>query len=73
MKVLACDGIHDDGLALFREAGWSVSASPPIKDPDVLRLALTGVDAVLVRSATSIDAASLADASQLRVIVRAGA
>jgi D-3-phosphoglycerate dehydrogenase len=73
MKVLACDGIHDDGLALFREAGWSVSASPPIKDPDVLRLALTGVDAVLVRSATSIDAASLADASQRRVIGRAGA
>ena len=73
MKVLACDGIHDDGLALFRDAGWSVAVSPPIKDPDVLRLALAGVDAVLVRSATSIDAASLADANQLRVIGRAGA
>ena len=73
MKVLACDGIHDDGLALFRDAGWSVAVSPPIKDPDVLRLALAGVDAVLVRSATSIDAASLADANQLRLIGRAGA
>ena len=73
MKVLACDGIHDDGLALFRDAGWSVIVSPPIKDPDVLRVALAGVDAVLVRSATSIDAASLADAGHLRVIGRAGA
>ena len=73
MKVLACDGIHDDGLALVRDAGWSVTVSPPIKDPDVLRAALAGADAVLVRSATSIDAASLADASQLRVIGRAGA
>src|SRR6476659_10073269 len=73
MKVLACDGIHEDGLALFRDAGWAVNVSPPIKDPDALRLALAGVDAVLVRSATAIDAASLADASQLRVIGRAGA
>ena len=24
MKVLACDGIHEDGLALFRDAGWTV-------------------------------------------------
>src|SRR6476659_6176748 len=73
MKVLACDGIHEDGLALFRDAGWSVAVSPPIKDPDVLRLALAGVDAVLVRSATSIDEASLADATHLKVIGRAGA
>ena len=73
MKVLACDGIHDDGLALFRDAGWAVTVSPPIKDPEVLQRALAAVDAVLVRSATSIDAASLADASHLRVIGRAGA
>ena len=33
MKVLACDGIHEDGLALFREAGWTVDTSDPIKDP----------------------------------------
>ena len=73
MKVLACDGIHDDGLALFRDAGWAVTVSPPIKEPEVLQRALAAVDAVLVRSATSIDAASLADASHLRVIGRAGA
>ena len=40
MKVLACDGIHEDGLALFREAGWDVLVSPPIKDPQALKLAL---------------------------------
>ena len=34
MKVLACDGIHEDGLTLFREAGWDVEVSAePIKDP----------------------------------------
>jgi len=28
MKVLACDGIHEDGLALFRDAGWTVGTVP---------------------------------------------
>ena len=60
MKVLACDGIHEDGLALFREAGWNVLvAADPIKDPQVLALALADVDAVLVRSATKVPAEAL--------------
>ena len=73
MKVLACDGIHDDGLALFRDAGWEVEVSPPIKDGDALAQALAGVDAVLVRSSTQITAESLANAGRLKVIGRAGA
>ncbi|MGH8078290.1 MAG: phosphoglycerate dehydrogenase, partial [Lysobacter sp.] len=73
MKVLACDGIHDDGLALFREAGWDVVVSDPIKDPAVLARALADVDAVLVRSATAVPAGALIEAKQLRVIGRAGA
>ncbi|QQP96068.1 phosphoglycerate dehydrogenase [Lysobacter enzymogenes] len=73
MKVLACDGIHEDGLALFREAGWDVVVSDPIKDTAALAAALKGVDAILVRSATKVPAEALADANQLRVIGRAGA
>ena len=73
MKVLACDGIHDDGLALFRDAGWEVVVSDPIKDPAALASALDGVDAVLVRSATPVTAEAMADATKLRVIGRAGA
>lgn len=73
MKVLACDGIHEDGLALFREAGWDVVVSDPIKDAAALTQALKGVDAVLVRSATKVPAEALAEAANLRVIGRAGA
>ena len=74
MKVLACDGIHEDGLALFREAGWDVAVAPePIKDPARLAEALAGVDAVLVRSATPVPAAALVPGARLRVIGRAGA
>jgi D-3-phosphoglycerate dehydrogenase / 2-oxoglutarate reductase len=73
MKVLACDGIHDDGLDLFREAGWEVAVSDPIKDPAQLAEALEGVDALLVRSATRVTADAIAGAAKLRVIGRAGA
>ena len=73
MKVLACDGIHEDGLAMFRDAGWDVAVSDPIKDPEALARALDGVDALLVRSATAVGADALARATALRVIGRAGA
>ena len=36
MRVLALDGIHADGLNLFRDAGYSVETADPIKDPAAL-------------------------------------
>lgn len=73
MRVLACDGIHSEGLALFRQAGWEVEESEAIKDPKVLAARLENVDAVLVRSATPVPAEALARATSLKVIGRAGA
>src|SRR5687768_5564612 len=67
MKVLACDGIHEDGLALFRQAGWIVEISDPIKDPSALSKALEGADALLVRSATAVGAPAIGQADTLRV------
>ena len=60
MRVLACDGIHEDGLALFRAAGWDVEVSDPIKAPARLAADLADVDALLVRSATPVTAVALA-------------
>jgi D-3-phosphoglycerate dehydrogenase len=73
MRVLACDGIHEDGLDVMREAGWEVVVSDPIKDPAALAKALQGVDALIVRSATQVTAEAIANAPQLKVIGRAGA
>ena len=73
MRILALDGIHADGLNLFRDAGFTVETSEPIKDAALLAEKLAGVDAVLVRSATQITAESLAKATNLKVIGRAGA
>ena len=72
MKVLACDGIHEDGLAMFRDAGWTVEISDPIKDPAKLSAALQGVDALLVRSATQVTADAIDGAKQLKVICKQG-
>jgi D-3-phosphoglycerate dehydrogenase len=73
MRILALDGIHADGLKLFTDAGYDVAVADPIKDPALLAQRLEGVDAVLVRSATNVTAEAIANASQLRVIGRAGA
>jgi D-3-phosphoglycerate dehydrogenase / 2-oxoglutarate reductase len=73
MRILALDGIHADGLNLFRDAGYEVETSDPIKDPIQLAERLAGVEAVLVRSATQVGAEALARATNLKVIGRAGA
>ncbi|MFT3807529.1 phosphoglycerate dehydrogenase [Arenimonas sp.] len=73
MRVLALDGIHADGLNLFRDAGYDVQTADPIKDAATLASRLDGIDAVLVRSATQVSAEALAGAANLKVIGRAGA
>ncbi len=73
MRVLACDGIHEDGLAAFRQAGWEVLASDPIKEPGALAKALKGVDVLIVRSATKVPAEVITKSDALKVIGRAGA
>ncbi|MFN8010747.1 MAG: phosphoglycerate dehydrogenase [Holophagaceae bacterium] len=73
MRILACDGIHEDGLETFRAAGWTVAVSDPIKDPAALKAALKDADVLLVRSATKVPAEALEGAERLKVIGRAGA
>jgi D-3-phosphoglycerate dehydrogenase len=73
MRVLACDGIHEDGLALFRAAGWEVCVSEAIRDPAALIEALRDTEALLVRSATRVTAEVIAASPSLRLIGRAGA
>ena len=73
MKILACDGIHADGLTLFKDAGFDVEVSDPIKDIAVLVEKLKDFDGIMVRSATLITADALKKATNLKVIGRAGA
>ncbi|MFN8574988.1 MAG: hydroxyacid dehydrogenase [Gemmatimonadaceae bacterium] len=71
-KVLVADAISVDGLAPLRDdARFELTVKPGLKGAD-LADAISGADAVLVRSATKITRDSLAKADRLKAIGRAG-
>ncbi len=71
MKIVIADPLPSSAADLFRERGWEVDAETG-RSPDALYEALTDADAIVVRSATQVDAALIARAPKLRVIARAG-
>ncbi len=69
MKIVVADKISPSASAIFGELGdWTV-VSP---DKEGLTAQLADADAILVRSATFVDAAMMDKAPKLRVIGRAG-
>ncbi|MBV6521747.1 MAG: D-3-phosphoglycerate dehydrogenase [Gemmatimonadaceae bacterium] len=71
-KVLVADAIALDNLAPLRDdSRFELVAKPGLKGDDLAN-AMADVDAVLVRSATRITRESLAKATRLKVIGRAG-
>src|SRR3989441_11608141 len=68
MKIIVADMISERGVELLRQPGWNVVL--PIKATLVGELA--DADALIVRSATKVDADLLEKASRLRVVGRAG-
>ncbi|MDP9257753.1 MAG: phosphoglycerate dehydrogenase, partial [Actinomycetota bacterium] len=67
-RCVVAEPIAETGLALLREACEVVELEPGAD----LHAALDGADALVVRSATPVDAALIAAAPSLRVIGRAG-
>jgi D-3-phosphoglycerate dehydrogenase len=70
-RVLICDKLEADGLAILQEAGLEVDNRPGLNG-DELKAALRAADGAVVRSGTRITGDLLDDPGQLRVIVRAG-
>ena len=72
MKIVIADDLPASAVDLLRaEAGWMVDARPG-RSAEALRADLADADALLVRSATTVDARLLGAASQLRIVGRAG-
>src|SRR5438067_5284724 len=72
IKVVIADDLPPSALELLRaEAGWSIDAQSGRGAAD-LAAAVADADALLVRSATKVDAALLAAATRLRIVARAG-
>jgi D-3-phosphoglycerate dehydrogenase len=72
MHIVIADQLPSSAADLLASvAGWTVDAKSG-RTPDVLGPALADADALVVRSATKVDAALIAQAPKLRVIARAG-
>ena len=72
MKIIVADNLPPSATALLAaEPGWTVDARSG-RTPDQLAADLADADALLVRSATRVDARLLAAAPRLRIVARAG-
>ncbi|MGA9102799.1 phosphoglycerate dehydrogenase [Aeromicrobium sp.] len=71
MKVLVKENIGESGVELLRQAGFDVALGYDWSADHLLER-IADYDAILIRSATTIDADVLAKASNLRIVARAG-
>jgi D-3-phosphoglycerate dehydrogenase len=72
MRIVVADDLPASSLELLRaEAGWVVDARSG-RTPEALAADLAEADAILVRSATKVDARLMDAAPKLRIIARAG-
>lgn len=72
-KILALDGLSEEGIEIFRRTpGFTVDVKPPQK-PEQLAAIIGDYDGLVVRSATKVTAPVFEKSGKLRVIGRAGA
>ena len=71
MRVLVCDSIHPDGLAILRNAGFQVDDQSGIDKAKLAEL-IPNFEVAIVRGRTKLDASTIRLARNLKVIGRAG-
>ena len=71
MKIIVADSLPTSALDVLQADGWIVDSRTG-RAPKELAADLADADAILVRSATKVDAALIAAAPRLRIIARAG-
>jgi len=72
MRILVCDGLHEQGVKIFEKAeGIEVEVHEHLEAPDLLER-IKDFEGVVLRSRTQINREVLERASCLRVIGRAG-
>lgn len=70
-RVLICDPILNEGIALFEQEGYQVTKAWDLPKSGLLKI-ISEYDALIVRSATKVNADLISKATKLRVIGRAG-
>jgi D-3-phosphoglycerate dehydrogenase len=71
MRVLVCDSIHADGLAILQAAGFQVDDQAGIDKAKLVEL-IPNYEVAIVRGRTKFDAGMINAAGKLRMIGRAG-
>jgi D-3-phosphoglycerate dehydrogenase len=71
IKVLVCDPIHPDGVAILRKAGFEVEENKTLT-PEQLEKRIAEFDAVVVRGRTKITAPVINAGAKLRAVARSG-
>src|SRR5712664_1351323 len=71
MRILICDSIHPDGLAILRAAGFQVNDQAGIDRAKLVEL-VPNYEVAIVRGRTKFDASIIKAARKLRIIGRAG-
>jgi D-3-phosphoglycerate dehydrogenase len=71
MKIIVADSLPASALDVLQADGWTIDARTG-RSPKDLAADLSDADAILVRSATKVDASLIAAAPKLRIIARAG-
>lgn len=69
--VLVPDSVHKTAVEILQNAGLNVTAPGQMKRAETLA-AIADTDALIIRSATKVDAEMLAASTKLKVIARAG-
>src|SRR2546425_11172468 len=67
MRVLVCDSIHPDGLAILRTAGFQVDDQAGL-DKAKLVESIPNYEVAIVRGRTKLDASVIKAARKLRII-----
>lgn len=72
IRVLVCDPIHEDGVAMLKQAGFKVDVNPTISVQE-LKEAISNYDALVVRSRTKVTKEIIEAGRHLKAVGRAGA
>ena len=70
IKILANDGIHEDGLTLLEEAGYQIDTKK-VPQEDLYKV-LPAYDVIIVRSATKVTKELIDVCPSLKIIARGG-
>ena len=70
-KILVCDPIHEDGIAMLKSSGYDVRVETNLT-PEQLLKAISEFDAIVVRGRTKVTDAVINAGTKLRAIARSG-